>query len=140
MDKEKKNDLRRKITWMFGFQMFFVRRGLYTGIVAQRARVVLLAGMPHLVLSQRVVVRRGVAALLAPERLLAGVRAHVKPQRAGHGRRVAAHHARVRSRPYVYAGDVLVQQILGGKVPGTVEARQVGPRGFLVFRVDRLEQ
>lgn len=125
---------------MFSFQMFFVRRGLDTGIVAQRARVVLLAGVSHLVLSQRVVICRGIAALFALEWFLAGVHTHMKFQRTGHGRGVAAHHTRVGSHSYVYTGDVLVQQILGGEVSGTVEACQVGPRRFLALCVDRLKE
>jgi len=82
--------------------------------------------VPHLVLAQRVVVGGPEVALVARERLLAGVQPLVEPQRAGCGGRVPADPASVRPHPDVHAGDVLVQQVLGAEVVATVLARQLG--------------
>lgn len=75
---------------MFGLEVILVGTGLYARVVAQRARVVLPAGVPHLVLAQGVVVGGPEDALVARERLLAGVQPLVELQRAGHVGRVPA--------------------------------------------------
>lgn len=124
---------------MFGLEVFLVGTGLYTRVVAQRTRVILPAGVPHLMLAQRVVVGGPEAALVARERLLAGVRSFVELQRAGHGGRVPANAASVRPDPDVHAGNVLVQQVSGAEVAATVVARQLGLRRRLpAFHVDHL--
>jgi len=95
--------------------------------------------VPHLVLAQRVVVGGPELALVARERLLAGVQPLVKFQRADHGGRVPADVANVRPRADVHVGDVMVQHVLGDEVPATVLARQIGLWKLLGgFHVDRL--
>lgn len=126
-------------TRVFGLEVLLVRRGLYARVVAPRASVVLPAGVPHLVLVQGVVVGGPEAALVARERLLAGVQPLVEFQRTGQGGRVPADVASVRPHADVHVGDVLVQHVLGGEAPATVLARQFGLwRRLLGFLVDRL--
>jgi len=121
--------------------VILVGTGLYTRVVAPRARVILPAGVPHLVLTQGVVVGGPEAALVARERLLAGVQPLVELQRAGRDGRVPADVAIVRPHPDVHAGNVLMQQVLGAEVAATVLAHQLGLwRRPPAFHVDRLQE
>lgn len=108
---------------MILLEVLLVRRGLYARVIAPRAPVILHAGVPHLVLAQRVVVGGLEVALVALERLLAGVQPLVELQRAGRGGRVPADPTSERPRTDVHGGDVQVQHVLGAEAAATVLAR-----------------
>ena len=91
---------------MLGAQVHFVSAGLNTSVDAVGALVGLVARVPLLVPAQRVMVGRGVRALLAAEGLFAGVQAQVHLERRAVAGRVAARRAVERLLFLVNGADV----------------------------------